>query len=94
MTDSDSDSLRRSAFATSFNSVAASYAALRPGYPPALFEAVEALAGRPFAGADVLDIGAGTGIATRLMRERGARVTAVRTGPNRAGKPRPTPHHR
>ena len=84
--DSGSGSPPRSAFATSFNAVAASYAALRPGYPPALFEAVEALAGRPFAGADVLDIGAGTGIATRLMRERGARVTAVEPGAGMAAQ--------
>lgn len=63
--------------ALSFDAVADRYAASRPGYPSELFDAVEELAGRPLAGAAALDIGAGTGIATALLRERGARVTAV-----------------
>ncbi|WP_438486608.1 class I SAM-dependent methyltransferase [Streptomyces sp. S186] len=63
-----------------FDSVAAQYAAARPGYPPALFDAVEELAGWPLAGARVLDVGAGTGIASGLLRARGARVTAVEPG--------------
>lgn len=66
--------------ARSFDAVAAQYAAARPGYPPALFDAIEELAGLPLAGARVLDVGAGTGIATRLLAERGARVTAVEPG--------------
>lgn len=66
--------------ARSFDAVAAQYAAARPGYPPALFDAIEELAGQPLAGARVLDVGAGTGIATRLLAERGARVTAVEPG--------------
>lgn len=76
----------QSALVASFNSVAARYATSRPDYPPALFEAVERLAGRPLAGADVLDVGAGTGIASRLLRERGARVTAVEPGPGMAAR--------
>lgn len=74
------------AFAASFESVAAQYAAARPGYPPALFDAVEELSGRPLHGADVLDAGAGTGIASRLLRERGARVTAAEPGPRMAAE--------
>ncbi|MFD7108106.1 class I SAM-dependent methyltransferase [Streptomyces celluloflavus] len=66
--------------ARSFDAVAAQYAASRPGYPPGLFDAVEELSGRPLAGARVLDVGAGTGIATGLLRARGARVTAVEPG--------------
>ncbi|MEW2114169.1 class I SAM-dependent methyltransferase [Streptomyces sp. NPDC005474] len=66
--------------ALSFDTVATQYADARPGYPPALFDAVEELAGRPLAGANVLDCGAGTGIATRLMRERGAHVVALEPG--------------
>ncbi|WP_405840527.1 class I SAM-dependent methyltransferase [Streptomyces platensis] len=66
--------------ARSFDAVAAQYAAARPGYPPALFDAIEELAGQRLAGARVLDVGAGTGIATRLLAERGARVTAVEPG--------------
>ncbi|MFF9900800.1 class I SAM-dependent methyltransferase [Streptomyces longispororuber] len=69
------------ALALSFDSVAAQYAAARPGYPPELFTTVEELAGAPLAGADVADIGAGTGIATRLLRDRGAHVIAVEPGP-------------
>ncbi|MEU2793141.1 class I SAM-dependent methyltransferase [Streptomyces sp. NPDC007100] len=70
----------RPVLARSFDAVAAQYAAARPGYPPALFDALEELAGRPLAGARVLDVGAGTGIATRLLAARGAGVTAVEPG--------------
>lgn len=66
--------------ALSFDPVAPRYATARPGYPPALFAAVEELAGRPLAGAEVLDCGAGTGIATRPLSERGARVVALEPG--------------
>jgi SAM-dependent methyltransferase len=66
--------------ARSFDAVAAQYAAARPGYPPALHDAVEELAGRPLAGARVLDVGAGTGLATAALAARGARVTAVEPG--------------
>lgn len=66
--------------ARSFDAAAARYAAHRPSYPPALLDAVEELAGRPLAGARVADVGAGTGIATRLLHARGARVIAVEPG--------------
>ncbi|MEU5978254.1 class I SAM-dependent methyltransferase [Streptomyces sp. NPDC047315] len=72
--------------ALSFDSVAPQYAATRPGYPPALFNALAELVGRPLAGADVLDCGAGTGIATRLLRARGARVVALEPGAGMAGE--------
>ncbi|MGI3199077.1 class I SAM-dependent methyltransferase [Streptomyces sp. GLT-R25] len=72
--------------ALSFDAVAAQYAATRPDYPPALFDAVEELTGRPLADADVLDCGAGTGIATRLLRERGARVVAMEPGAGMAAE--------
>ncbi|MEV0850506.1 class I SAM-dependent methyltransferase [Streptomyces sp. NPDC049954] len=72
--------------AHSFNAVAASYAANRPSYPAALLDAVEELSGRPLAGARVVDVGAGTGIATRLLRERGARVLAVEPGEGMAAE--------
>ncbi|MFD5399393.1 class I SAM-dependent methyltransferase [Streptomyces sp. NPDC127097] len=71
---------QHAALARSFDAVAAQYAAARPGYPPALFDAIEELAGRPLSGARVLDVGAGTGIATGLLADRGARVTAVEPG--------------
>lgn len=66
--------------ARSFDAAAALYRANRPGYPPALFDAVEELAGRSLAGARVADVGAGTGIATGLLRARGAEVVAVEPG--------------
>ncbi|CAM5706341.1 class I SAM-dependent methyltransferase [Streptomyces aurantiogriseus] len=72
--------------AHSFNSAAAQYAASRPSYPAALFDAVEDLAGRPLAGARVADIGAGTGIATALLRARGADVLAVEPGDGMAAQ--------
>ncbi|MFJ4922226.1 class I SAM-dependent methyltransferase [Streptomyces sp. NPDC088725] len=72
--------------ALSFDAVADQYDSARPGYPPALLDAVEELTARPLQGSRVFDIGAGTGIATRLLRERGARVTAVEPGPGMAAR--------
>lgn len=66
--------------AESFNGAAAQYAASRPSYPPQLFDAIEELAGRPLAGARVADVGAGTGIATAMLRVRDAQVIAVEPG--------------
>ncbi|CDR05472.1 class I SAM-dependent methyltransferase [Streptomyces iranensis] len=76
--------------AHSFNAAAAQYGANRPSYPPALFDAVEELAGRPLAGARVADVGAGTGIATAVLRERGADVIAVEPGAGMAAQFRRT----
>ncbi|WP_329386785.1 class I SAM-dependent methyltransferase [Streptomyces sp. NBC_01351] len=72
--------------ARSFDAAAALYRANRPGYPPALFDAVEELAGRSLAGARVADVGAGTGIATALLRGRGAEVLAVEPGDGMAAE--------
>ena len=72
------------------NTAAAQYAANRPSYPPALFDAVEELAGRPLAGARAADIGAGTGIATALLHARGAEVVAVEPGEGMAAQFRRT----
>lgn len=79
--------------ARSFDRAAAQYAAARPGYPPALFTAVEDLAGRPLRGARALDVGAGTGISTGLLDDRGARVVAVEPGPGMAAELRRTLPH-
>ncbi|MFF5373098.1 class I SAM-dependent methyltransferase [Streptomyces sp. NPDC013187] len=70
----------RTTRAHSFNAAAAQYAANRPSYPPALFDAIEDLTGRPLAGTRVADVGAGTGIATALLHARGANVIAVEPG--------------
>ncbi|MGI5377272.1 class I SAM-dependent methyltransferase [Streptomyces sp. CA-251387] len=76
--------------ARSFNAAAAQYAANRPSYPPALFDAIEDLADRPLPGARVIDVGAGTGIATALLRGRGADVLAVEPGDGMAAQFRQT----
>jgi SAM-dependent methyltransferase len=55
--------------------VAAAYERFRPGYPVELFEVVMTYAGRPVRMA--LEIGAGTGKATRLFAQRGITVTAT-----------------
>ncbi|MZD04751.1 methyltransferase domain-containing protein [Streptomyces sp. SID5785] len=81
------DGLASSAdFARSFDTVASQYATARPGYPPALFDAVEEIGGRALGGLRTVDVGAGTGIATRLLRERGADVLAVEPGPGMAAE--------
>ncbi|MFE0419205.1 class I SAM-dependent methyltransferase [Streptomyces tendae] len=66
--------------AHSFNAAAAQYAANRPSYPPALFDALEELTGRPLKSARAVDVGAGTGLATARLHERGADVVAVEPG--------------
>ncbi len=63
-----------------FDAAAERYARARPGYPPALFDDLVALAGlRP--GARVLEIGCGTGQATLPLAERGFNIVAVELGP-------------
>jgi SAM-dependent methyltransferase len=66
--------------ARSFDAAAAQYAANRPSYPDALFDVIEELAGRPFAGARTVDVGAGTGLSTARLHARGADVLAVEPG--------------
>jgi SAM-dependent methyltransferase len=61
--------------ALSFGAVAEAYERFRPGYPVELFDLVVAYAGRPVRTA--LEIGAGTGKATRLFAQRGVTVTAT-----------------
>jgi SAM-dependent methyltransferase len=64
-----------------FDHVAATYDAHRPDYPGELFDALESALGQPLLRAEVLDVGAGTGIATRALAGRGAKVVAVDPGP-------------
>ncbi|GAA3185824.1 class I SAM-dependent methyltransferase [Streptomyces virens] len=84
------DPASRAARARSFNAAAAQYAANRPSYPPALFDTVEELTGRPLAGSRVVDVGAGTGIATARLHARGADVIAVEPGDGMAAEFRRT----
>ncbi|WP_394437140.1 class I SAM-dependent methyltransferase [Streptomyces sp. SGAir0957] len=59
--------------------MAEAYERFRPGYPAELFDVVTAYAGRPLRTA--LEIGAGTGKATRLFAGRGIMVTATDPDP-------------
>ncbi|MFC7586281.1 class I SAM-dependent methyltransferase [Nonomuraea antimicrobica] len=61
--------------ALSFGEIAEAYERFRPGYPDELFDVVMAYAAQPVRTA--LEIGAGTGKATRLFARRGVVVTAT-----------------
>ncbi len=66
--------------ALSFDREAARYDRVRPRYPAALFDDLIDLTGlKP--GSGVLEIGAGTGIATQPLAERGFAITALEPGP-------------
>lgn len=61
-----------------FDSLAADYAQYRPGYAPSIVPAVLSLVGRPGGDIDAADIGAGTGIWTRMLAAQNLRsLTAV-----------------
>jgi SAM-dependent methyltransferase len=62
-----------------FNAVASLYDACRPGYPAALFDALFTRA-RCSRGARALEIGCGTGQATRVLADRGLCVLALEPG--------------
>jgi SAM-dependent methyltransferase len=61
---------------TAFDGLVDDYDRARPSYPDELYDALP-----PLAGADVVELGAGTGIATRALLARGARVVATDLGP-------------
>ena len=69
----------RSQLRAAFDTVAALYDAVRPGYPAAVYDDIVTLAAVP-AGADILEIGCGTGQATQPFAERGYRLTCVELG--------------
>jgi SAM-dependent methyltransferase len=62
-----------------FEQMAEDYASARPPYPEALFEVLRA-EGVIGPGLDVLEIGAGTGLATRELVSSGSRVVALEPG--------------
>ena len=59
-----------------FGDRADAYAAHRPSYPPEAIDVVLAGLGDPHA-LTIADLGAGTGISSRLLAERGAKVIAI-----------------
>lgn len=63
-----------------FDSVATLYDEVRPEYPPGFYRAIESMTG-PLSSLQVLDLAAGSGIATRQLRALGADVVAVDPGP-------------
>jgi SAM-dependent methyltransferase len=65
------------AHANSFGPVAGLYDRARPTYPAAALDWLL----EPFASPRVIDLGAGTGKLTRLIRDRGLSVTAVEPSP-------------
>jgi SAM-dependent methyltransferase len=65
----------------SFDAVAGDYEAARPSYPDGVYDALP-----PLADALVVEGGAGTGIATRQLRARGARVVATDIGAAMLGR--------
>jgi SAM-dependent methyltransferase len=60
-----------------FGEIAELYEARRPGYPVALIDDLVAWAGQGTDPPAALEVGAGTGKATRLMSARGVAVTAI-----------------
>src|SRR5688500_10283875 len=74
--------------ATTFDTAAELYARARPGYPRELFDDLAASAGLQVGSARVLEVGAGTGQATRGLLERGWSVVALEPGPELAAAAR------
>ncbi|HEV3090374.1 MAG TPA: class I SAM-dependent methyltransferase [Candidatus Cybelea sp.] len=72
-----------------FGARARSYAAFRPGYPAEAIDALLAGLGDP-ASLTIADVGAGTGISSRLFAERGAAVLAIE--PNASMRSQAQPH--
>lgn len=67
-----------------FDAVAQAYDGVRPDYPEQLFDDLVRLSALP-PGADVLEVGCGTGKATRPLARRGYPITCLEPGPNLAG---------
>ena len=64
-----------------FDQEAEAYDRFRPTYPDAV---IDELLGPQPAGRDILDVGCGTGIASRQMAQRGAKVLGVELAPRMA----------
>jgi SAM-dependent methyltransferase len=78
-----------------FDSLAGDYSQYRPGYAPSIVPAVLSLIRRPASEVDAVDIGAGTGIWTRMLAAHGlGSVTAIEPSDEmrRYGKASPQEH--
>jgi ubiquinone/menaquinone biosynthesis C-methylase UbiE len=64
-----------------FTGLAEDYSQSRPDYSPSVLAALIGLLDRPFADADAADVGAGTGIWTRMVQRKGPR-SLVAVEPN------------
>ena len=73
-----------------FSERAAAYAQNRPGYPPEALDALLDGMGPPEK-LTIADVGAGTGIASRLLAQRGATVLAVEPNHSMAEQAEPDP---
>lgn len=60
-----------------FTTLADNYAKYRPAYAPSVLDAFLALAGDPTRSLKGVDVGAGTGIWTRMLAKRGVNMTAI-----------------
>lgn len=82
------DSASRLARRATFDPVAGLYDEMRPGYPPAVFDDVLAIAGigseLRFPGPRLLEIGCGTAHATLPFARRGFRIDCIELGENMA----------
>lgn len=67
-----------------FAGVADLYDDVRPDYPDELYDVLVQATG-PLTGKQVLDVAAGTGLATRVLHRRGARVVAIDIAPGMLG---------
>ena len=74
-----------------FGNRAQSYAAFRPGYPPEAIDAVLAGLGPPPT-LTIADVGAGTGISSRLFARRGAKVIAIEPNLRMRSQAEPDPN--
>ncbi|HQF53972.1 MAG TPA: class I SAM-dependent methyltransferase [Fibrobacteria bacterium] len=67
-----------------FDQLAERYGQYRPGYAPQVLDAILGLVGKRPDEIEFVDVGAGTGIWTRMVRARGCRTTAIEpSGPMR-----------
>jgi SAM-dependent methyltransferase len=78
MADADREKLKRT-----FNQKAELYDRARPGYPEQIFDDLFALA-QLSPDATVLEVGCGTGQATRALAQRGCRIVCLELGENMA----------